>query len=268
MGRDDADIETLHRNGQYSRPRPAVDRLLEPLRRLADRATLSALGEVPPGKTVLELGAGDGRLLALLRGHGCIVEGVDAFADEAPPGVPMRRERLEDVQIPPQSVDLVVLWHVLEHLEDPAGAVELAARALRPGGRLVVSAPALDSIQARIGGDRWFHLDVPRHAVHFTRAGLISLIERCGLRASLSRRPVLDQNLLGMTQTLLNRLTYEPNVAFRALKGDRTGIRPSELVVSAVAAPPIALGGSLAELLAILSGRGGVAVVHAVRGVP
>ena len=259
-----ADVGPLYRGGQYGRPRPAVDRLLEPLRRLGDRSILGALGEIPPGSNVLDFGAGDGRLLALLQARGCEVRGIEPFAQSYPAGLAIECVRIDEAEIPPSSADVVILWHTLEHLEDPAKAVRLAARALRPGGRLVVSVPALDSLQARIGGDRWFHLDVPRHAVHFTHAGISRLVERCGMRVVRRQNGTVDQNLLGMAQTLLNRLTTHPNVAFRALKGDRAGVRRGELVTSALAGVPAVLVGSIIEATAMATSRAGVMVVHAV----
>jgi hypothetical protein len=120
-------------------------------------------------------------------------------------------------------------------------------------------------VQAKLGGDRWFHLDVPRHTTHFTRTGVVRLLERCGLRVAQVGGVVLDQNLLGMAQTLLNRLTIEPNVAFRALKGDRAGAPRRDIVVSVLAAAPAAVGGSLAETAAMLIRRPGSIVVRAVR---
>ena len=41
----------------------------------------------------------------------------------------------------------------------PSGAHEM----LRRGGVLVVAAPNMAALQARLGGRTWFHLDVPRH---------------------------------------------------------------------------------------------------------
>ena len=69
-GRSEEDSARLHQGGVYSNPSPLVDRLLEPLRLLSDRAIVSALGDLRPGTTVLDLGAGDGRTLTLLRRRG------------------------------------------------------------------------------------------------------------------------------------------------------------------------------------------------------
>ncbi len=89
-------------------------------------------------------------------------------------GVPVQRATIAAADVTPGSLDAVTLWHVLEHLDDPGEALATIAGWLAPGGALLVGVPNLASLQARIGGDRWFHLDVPRHRVHFTPAGLSS----------------------------------------------------------------------------------------------
>jgi SAM-dependent methyltransferase len=262
-GRGGAEAGRLHRGGAYAPAHTSLDRLLEPLRRIGDRTTLAALGPVERGTTVVDIGAGDGRLVSLLRARGCEVHGVEPFVESADPAI--AATTVENADLPEGSADVVVLWHVIEHLDTPYAAVDRAMRTLRPGGRLVVSVPSLDSVQAKLGGNCWFHLDVPRHTTHFTRAGVIRLLERCGLRVIHVGGTVLDQNLLGMAQTLLNRLTIEPNVAFRALKGDVAGTPRRDIFVSALAAAPAVVGGSLAETAAMLMRRPGSIVVRAVR---
>ena len=68
--------------------------------------------------------------------------------------------RLGDLQNPPidpASVDLVILRQALHHAEDPAKALQAAARLLRPGGRVMI----LDLVKHRfvqareLYGDRW-----------------------------------------------------------------------------------------------------------------
>ena len=68
------------------------------------------------------------------------------------------------------SFDAVVLWHVAEHLHDPATTLRNVASLLRPGGVLMIAVPNFGSPEAKIGKAGWFHLDVPRHVFHFTSA--------------------------------------------------------------------------------------------------
>ncbi len=66
----------------------------------------------------------------------------------------------------------------------------------------------------------------------------MSLFRRCGLVVTRVCNLVLDQNLLGAAQTLLNRLTREQNVAFRTLKRDLADVPTRDLVVSAAGGCP------------------------------
>jgi len=263
----------LYEGGTYAAERRAFAPLLEPLRRLAERDRLRFLASVPQGARVLEVGAGDGRFVAMLAAAGFEAHGIEpspsACEAAARIGAPVVNATAEGAAIDAGAQDAVVFWHALEHTADPGAVVARAREWLAPGGRLIVAVPDLASVQARIGGDRWFHQDVPRHRTHFTRAGLVRLLERTGLRVVRVRHLLVEQNPLGMWQTLLNRLTRERDFAFRLIKRDLGGVDRGtiarDMVVAAIAGPllvPVALG---LELTAGIAGRGGSMVVEAVR---
>ena len=81
------------------------------------------------------------------------------------------------------------------------------------------------------------------------------------------RHLLVEQNPLGMWQTLLNRLTRERDFAFRLLKRDlgEAGTRGHgrDLAVTAVAGPLLAPIAVAAEIAAGLARRGGSIVVEA-----
>jgi hypothetical protein len=178
---------------------------------------------------------------------------------------------IDDAELAAGSQDGVVVWHALEHLDRPEEALGRLHGWLRPGGSLVVAVPNLASAQARIGGDRWFHQDVPRHRVHLTPPGAAALLERSGFRVERVRHVLVEQNPLGMWQTLLNRLTRERDFAFRALKRDlgpaARGSRARDWAVTLLAGPLLAPVAVIAELVAGACRRGGSIVVQA-RAVP
>jgi SAM-dependent methyltransferase len=72
-----------------------------------------------------------------------------------------------------QPYNVVALWHVIEHLPDPWSALRAMAKALLPGGILVIAAPNPRSVQFRILCRRWHHLDAPRH-IQLIPAALLS----------------------------------------------------------------------------------------------
>jgi SAM-dependent methyltransferase len=61
--------------------------------------------------------------------------------------------------------DVITLWQVIEHLADPWEVLAAAAHRLAPNGILVIAAPNPGSLQFRLFGRRWTHLDAPRHLV-------------------------------------------------------------------------------------------------------
>jgi demethylmenaquinone methyltransferase/2-methoxy-6-polyprenyl-1,4-benzoquinol methylase/ArsR family transcriptional regulator len=102
-----------------------------------------------PMHAVLDLGTGTGRMLELIAGRAQRAVGLD----QSPAMLNLARARLDhaglrNVQLRQGDIyalpverdgyDLVVIHQVLHYLDEPARALREAARALRPGGRLVI----------------------------------------------------------------------------------------------------------------------------------
>jgi SAM-dependent methyltransferase len=58
---------------------------------------------------------------------------------------------LERVKSLPSNIDAIVLADVLEHLRNPAGALELVRKALRDDGRVFISVPNIANVTVRLG---------------------------------------------------------------------------------------------------------------------
>ena len=82
--------------------------------------------------------------------------------------------------LPPARV--ISLWHVLEHLRDPAEMLATAVERLEPGGVLAIGVPNPRSLQFRLLRTRWAHLDAPRHICLMPEKTLISHLHSLGLR--------------------------------------------------------------------------------------
>jgi SAM-dependent methyltransferase len=123
----------------------------------------------------------------MLIGRGWRVDGLDpseAACERARArGVDARAGTIDSAELPAGAYRAVLFNHSLEHVPDPVGALRRARATLEPGGAVAVSAPNFDCWARRRFGGAWFHLDLPRHRVHFTESSLRGALERAGFRA-------------------------------------------------------------------------------------
>ncbi len=259
----------MHESGAYRAGDPRLYRLVRPLLVSLDRRRLALLSaHVAAPARLLDAGAGRGRFVASARAAGYDAFGIEPSARGADAaagiGAPVARVSIEQASIQDGSLDVVTLWHVLEHLEDPGDALDRIAAWLRPGGLLLVGVPNIASLQARIGGERWYHLDVPRHRVHFTERGIQQLLRRHGFTPVRTDHMLLEHNPFGMWQSLVNRMTTTPSYLYNVLKRNAS-LHPRDLFVTvlALALAPLA---ALLELAAGGMRRGGTIAVIARRG--
>jgi len=139
---------------------------------------------LPRGRTLLEVG---------FRGQGWSVSGVEpdgraANFARSHYGLDVKASTLEDAGYDPATFDAVVMLHVIEHLDDPAGTVQAIARVLRPQGFLAVETPVYDTLMYRLLGRRERSLSCDGHIVFYTGRTLAALLERCGFEIVAQRR--------------------------------------------------------------------------------
>lgn len=139
---------------------------------------------VPTGGRLLEIGCATGFLLRAARERGFDAVGVEMSEwasgiarDEY--GLDVRTGKLEDARLEAESVDVVVLADVIEHLTDPAATVREIRRVLAPGGRLLLLTPDAGSAMARLFGVRWWGL-LDDHYFYFSRDTLRRFLENEG----------------------------------------------------------------------------------------
>jgi SAM-dependent methyltransferase len=252
-------FEEVHEAGAYAPGAPRGSALAAPLLRAFDRRRLQLLADA--GGPLLDVGAGRGRFVATARAAGWDARGIEPSRRADAPHV--EHVALEHADVAPASLGAITLWHVLEHVDDPAAALARLRGWLRPGGALLVGVPNLDSLQARLAGPRWYHLDLPRHRTHFTARGLRLLLERSGFEVRLTEHALLEHNPFGLWQSLVSRVTPTQSWLYHALKRNAR-LRAADAVPTALALPliPVAL---LVERAAAASGRGGTVAVLATR---
>jgi SAM-dependent methyltransferase len=93
-------------------------------------------------------------------------------------------ERVEDChRIPAASIDLVTMFHVIEHVENPAAVVKQISKWLSPGGIFAIETPNLESFDSKFFKKTyWGGYHIPRHWNLFTEKTLCRLFLENGIK--------------------------------------------------------------------------------------
>jgi SAM-dependent methyltransferase len=138
-----------------------------------------------PQSEVLDVGCAVGTFLQKLRKlYGVRASGVDFKDLSAHPGlegVEFHCGLFYEQALARNRFDLVTMWHFLEHDYDPVRTLLTAKEVLKPGGRIVIEVPRLDSLTFRLYRERWPGLQAPQHTVLFEKRTLLKLIEKSGM---------------------------------------------------------------------------------------
>jgi SAM-dependent methyltransferase len=247
----------------YATYRPAAGRFSgfgdALLRRTRGRLARRIDRLAPPGP-VLDVGAGDGTLLDALAARGR-----EALGLERDPRRPDVREA--DITELRGQWSAIIFWHALEHLPAPGQALDNACAQVAPGGALFVAIPNTASLQARVFGDRWFHLDLPRHLVHLPVAALLERLRSRGLTPLRVSHWRGGQILFGWLHGMVASLPGRPDLyeAIRrpdARSAPLTSRRWAFALAAGTALLPVA---ALATVVEVVARRGGTVYVEARR---
>lgn len=170
-----------------------------------------ALDQAPPGTPVLDVGCGGGLFLRELGLPQRRIAGLDFSVDAASvawgsKGVPAACAALPKAPFRPGTFGVITMFHVLEHLYDPAAYVDAARELLHAEGRLVIQVPNASSWQFLLLGEAWNGLDIPRHLFNFREKDIEILLESCGFEITRRKHFSMRDNPAGLATSLIPAL--------------------------------------------------------------
>lgn len=139
----------------------------------------------PQARNLLEIGAGSGLLVAEARRMGLAASGVEP--SKALVATAKQRNDVELIQgtfphslLEGHQFDLIYAVDVIEHVNDPVKLLSDCAKALAPGGVLLVVTPDVSSLAAKFLGHRWWHFRLA-HVGYFNEKSMRKAASRAEL---------------------------------------------------------------------------------------
>ncbi len=141
---------------------------------------------IPPGR-VIEVGAGYGHFLRAMRERGWAVTGIEPSAPEVRFakthfGLEMIGGTAGELGRD-ASADLIALFHVIEHLDDPLGVLEAVASTLKPQGYVLLDLP--NALLLPANAIEHFYVVTAQHLSSFTPRVLRAMLAAAGLETVL-----------------------------------------------------------------------------------
>ncbi len=143
------------------------------------------LDSLPSGaRTLLDIGCADGRFVYAAAHRGIDARGIDiaerliVLGNERNGGDRLSHLTLDAYLARPHpTVDVVTLFEVIEHVEEPLEFLRSSLRALRPGGTVVISTPNRHGFPHPPKG----YDEPPHHLTRWSTMALLNVARRAGV---------------------------------------------------------------------------------------
>jgi 2-polyprenyl-3-methyl-5-hydroxy-6-metoxy-1,4-benzoquinol methylase len=211
---------------------------------------------------IADLGCGNGQFLARMAALGWQITGTElpgpAYDRAARiPGINLHPVGDGRIPLADASARAITVWHVLEHVPDPAALLAECRRVLAPDGVLAIEVPNAGSWQAGLTGTHWFHLDPPRHLWQITRPALRQWLTQAGFTVESTGTFSFEMSGYGALQSMLNALLPGRDALYGSLRTGGAGAA-SRLAASVLLAGLLAVPAGLLTITESACGAGAV----------
>lgn len=121
------------------------------------------------------------------------------------------------------NADIVSFWHVLEHLEKPRQYLKIARSNLSKNGKLIVAVPNIDSIEFKVFGKFWFHLEPKFHQWQFSTNSITMLLKSQSFKVDSIDYLSPEHQFAGLLQSFINSTSKTQNVLHALVKRNVNG---------------------------------------------
>lgn len=138
---------------------------------------------------VVDIGSSTGVLLKLFKDEGWEVLGIEPSESAkyaVKKGIEVINKKFEEINLPKNKYDVVILNHTLEHMDNPLKVLEKVYEILKKGGIIFIDVPNFGSLSSLVFRKRFSFLLPEEHNFHFTKDSLSKLLEKSNFKVIYS----------------------------------------------------------------------------------
>ena len=163
--------------------RTLFEKLYHFIKKIALNNKLSLINSCGEKGNLLDIGAGTGDFLSVCKNNGWNIIGIEPSDKAKTIAINKGVTFVDQISnIADNSIDVVTMWHVLEHVPDLEHQISELKRIIKPNGSIIIAVPNFNSYDANHYKEYWAAFDVPIHLWHFSKTAIQKLFNEKNLR--------------------------------------------------------------------------------------
>ena len=162
-----------------------INKIYQRVRKYTLKKKVKLITKLSNGKNHLDIGAGTGHFINATTLAGFSSVGLEPDEDARKLATDTHNVNIQPLEnlykLEANSVDVVTMWHVLEHVYDLKKDITQIEKVLKIDGVMVVAVPNMNSFDAKHYKEYWAAYDLPIHLYHFTPNDIDKLFEQVNM---------------------------------------------------------------------------------------
>lgn len=172
-------LEKYYNNNNYISYTNKKKKLLNYLYSIAQiynlQFKLSLIKKYSNKQDIIDFGCGNGEFLKYMKKNNYKIQGyepnkIGQYISKKKLSIEIIKNNIEKLK----KSNIITLWHVLEHLENPLSILKNLEKKLNKHGIIIIASPNYKSFDAKYYKKFWAGYDVPRHIYHYSKEGFIN----------------------------------------------------------------------------------------------
>jgi len=159
-----------------------INKIYQRVRTYTLKQKVKLISKHSPGKNHLDIGAGTGHFINATTLSGFNSIGLEPDADARKLATDTHDVNIQSLEnlynLDEKSIDVITMWHVLEHVYDLNKDLVQIEKLLKDDGVMIVAVPNMNSYDAKHYKEHWAAYDLPIHLYHFTPSDINSLFAK------------------------------------------------------------------------------------------
>lgn len=205
-----------------------INKIYHLVRSYTLKKKVALVNKVKNGNNILDIGAGTGHFFNALKHANLNPIGLEPDEDARAVALKEHGGELQPLEnlykLEDASIDVVTMWHVLEHVYDLRKDLQQISNLLKEDGTLIVAVPNRTSFDAKHYKEFWAAYDLPIHLYHFSPLDIKNLMEHYNLEVE----SVLPMKFDSYYVSMLSEKYKGGNILKAVLNGFRSNLKAKE----------------------------------------